>query len=58
MKAYHFFLLAQRQMYEGAIDAAMKTVSIKAHRPSNLNFANAEAGMLPLKLKARVAFDV
>ena len=26
-QAYHFFLLAQRQMYEGAIDAAMKTVS-------------------------------
>lgn len=24
-EAYHFFLLAQRQMYEGAIDAAMKT---------------------------------
>lgn len=45
-------------MYEGAIDAAMKTVSIKAHRPSNLNFAKAEVGMLPLKLKARVAFDV
>ena len=25
-QAYHFFLLAQRQMYEGSIDAAMKTV--------------------------------
>jgi len=24
-EAYHFFLLAQRQMYEGSIDAAMKT---------------------------------
>ena len=29
-QAYHFFLLAQRQMYEGAIDAAMKTVSNKS----------------------------
>lgn len=39
-------------MYEGAIDAAMKTVSIKAHKPSHLTFANAEAGMLPLKIKS------
>ena len=28
LQAYHFFLLAQRQMYEGSIDAAMKTVRI------------------------------
>ncbi|EDO46375.1 predicted protein [Nematostella vectensis] len=25
IRAYHFFLLAQRQLYEGAIDASMKT---------------------------------
>jgi WD repeat-containing protein 35 len=24
-EAYHFFLLAQRQLYEGYVDAAMKT---------------------------------
>ena len=39
-------------MYEGAIDAAMKTVSIKARKPSNLTFANAVAGMLRLKIKS------
>ncbi|EDO30415.1 predicted protein [Nematostella vectensis] len=33
-EAYHFFLLAQRQLYEGAIDASMKTVL--ANPTSNL----------------------
>ena len=52
MQAYHFFLLAQRQMYEGAIDAAMKTVRIKERR----YFLAFLEGMFYL-LESYVAFD-
>ena len=27
-EAYHFWLLAQRQLYSGAVDAALRTVTI------------------------------
>ena len=35
LQAYHLFLLAQRQLYEGAVDAAMKTVRVKAEFDAN-----------------------
>jgi WD repeat-containing protein 35 len=31
-EAYHFFLLAQKQLYEGYIDASMKTVRSVSNR--------------------------
>lgn len=43
-------------MYEGAIDAAMKTVRSEAHRrPSNLTFANGAREWY--HLRTYVAFD-
>lgn len=51
-QAYHFFLLAQRQMYEGAIDAAMKTVRFTFEKLFRHTLATIETKSLNVVIKS------
>jgi len=56
LQAYHFFLLAQKQLYEGYLEASMKTVWVIGTQCFVSNHTRRKKAKLELELKALPGF--